>query len=167
GIEPIRLVELLPSFTSRSPIECRLIEVDLSQKPDYEALSYVWGDPSRTIAICVDYCKMEVTENLWSALFRLRLKRKPKVIWADALCIDQQSTDDKRRQVQIMRDVYKTASQVIIWLGEHTDSSEILHCAKELQTDEELAQMNASCEQPSQIAALSHLLQRPWFSRTW
>lgn len=49
----IRILDLLPSPSndSEAPIKCELRTVALASKPDYEALSYVWGSDSKLIDI--------------------------------------------------------------------------------------------------------------------
>jgi hypothetical protein len=43
------------------------------------------------------------------------------MLWIDQLCIDQENNDEKGPQIQLMGDIYRTACEVVIWLGEdHT-----------------------------------------------
>ena len=49
-------------------IVCSLHVVVLDEKPEYEALSYAWGDPNVTEEICVDGVEVDVTLNLEVAL---------------------------------------------------------------------------------------------------
>lgn len=39
------------------------------------------------------------------------------MLWADAICIDQDSLDERKRQVGLMDYIYTRASTVLIWLG--------------------------------------------------
>jgi hypothetical protein len=89
----IRLLELEPGNT-QAQIECRLFKVAVSAEPDYEAISYVWGDPTITETILCNNRAIEVTVSLAHALRRLRSAHRedaPRVLWADAICIDQQN----------------------------------------------------------------------------
>lgn len=47
--DEIRLITLLPSDETSARIECLLSHVSLNSKPDYEALSYAWGDQKEDI----------------------------------------------------------------------------------------------------------------------
>jgi hypothetical protein len=38
--------------------------------------------------------------------------------WTDTVCIDQSNKREKSHQVQLMRDIYACASQVLVWLRE-------------------------------------------------
>jgi len=63
---------------------------------------------------------MQITESLATALASLQSESEDVVIWADAVCINQQDPFEKTEQVQLMRDIYKAAMRVIIWLGPST-----------------------------------------------
>jgi Heterokaryon incompatibility protein (HET) len=95
GLYYIRLVVLEPSRNTDSPIRCRLVQANLSQKPQYEALSYVWGDLSNKVLISLEDADFSITINLWSALSRLRLEHESRVLWVDAICIYSYRTATK------------------------------------------------------------------------
>ncbi|KAI2616258.1 heterokaryon incompatibility protein-domain-containing protein [Hypoxylon sp. NC1633] len=119
----IRLIKLLPCKDPAKPISCEILHVSLSGAPDYEALSYTWGGQ---VADCVMFCRdkrLLVTRNLFLALARLRLPDDPRLIWADAVCIDQKNTTEKTHQVRMMKEIYQTARRVVIWLGEDEGNS--------------------------------------------
>jgi hypothetical protein len=118
----IRLIELFPRVTNTSrqrelAPRCNLIHVSLDDKPDYVALSYTWGDPRDTKIITVGESSVSVTRNLHSALEHLRYDRTVRVIWIDALCINQSDNEEKSWQVQLMREIYQRATFVSIWIG--------------------------------------------------
>jgi hypothetical protein len=118
----IRLIELLPTATNtstrreRTP-RCNLIHASLNDKPNYVALSYTWGDPRDTEKITVDQSLVSVTRNLHSALKHLRYEKTVRIIWIDAICINQSDDEEKSWQVQLMSEIYQRASFVSIWLG--------------------------------------------------
>jgi hypothetical protein len=65
---------------------------------------------------------VKIPSNLYSALKRLRFERVFKRrIWADAVCINQEDMAERSQQVCMMRDIFANASQVPIWLGDHTE----------------------------------------------
>jgi hypothetical protein len=60
-----------------------------------------------------------ITINLYHALNQLfQSGHGYKMIWIDALCINQADTDEKGTQVAMMGEIYSRASGVIVWLGE-------------------------------------------------
>ena len=87
----IRLVTLLPGKWTEDP-KCKLSVVSLEDKPKYEALSYVWGEVSGTTPICLEDHSVLVTGNLHMALRRLRHADQSRVLWIDALCIQQDNS---------------------------------------------------------------------------
>jgi hypothetical protein len=92
--------------------------LSLQHKPDYEALSYVWGPPTPRVEIICDGQPFSVTSNLGSALRGLRKKDEPRTMWIDAICINQNDLDERIHQVAFMGEIYSFAEEVMIWLGE-------------------------------------------------
>ncbi|KAI9779820.1 MAG: hypothetical protein M1839_007133 [Geoglossum umbratile] len=114
----IRLLRVLPGeFFSK--IKCELFKVSLDDKPDYKALSYVWGDSADRENIVVNGHDVAVTVNLGQSLRRLRSHSagQPLTLWADAVCINQENLDELGAQVSIMGRIYSSCSGVCIWLG--------------------------------------------------
>lgn len=70
-----RLLTILPG-SFKDTIECSLEVVDLDEKPDYVALSYVWNPPDLRdvppVEVVCNGVPVEVTPNLGAALRRLR-----------------------------------------------------------------------------------------------
>jgi Heterokaryon incompatibility protein (HET) len=65
--------------------------------------------------------EMLVTQNLKDALRNIRKPKDLVILWADAICINQQDEKEKEVQVQMMRDIYGTARLVTAFLGRGTD----------------------------------------------
>lgn len=90
----------------------------LINSPEYIALSYCWGDASEKKKINIkDWGDVEVTTNLEEALRSVR-NGSPKsiMLWVDALCINQQDTQERSQQVRQMRQIYSRAKEVISWV---------------------------------------------------
>jgi len=113
----IRVLILRPG-PSDDLIHCQLKQVSLSDGYAYETLSYAWGNAFNTSDISLDGMLFSITKNLCCALRYLRHKESPRVIWVDAICINQNDEDEKSEQVQIMGDIYIVAAKVYAWLGE-------------------------------------------------
>ena len=127
GPTSIRVLTLLPSTAFDSPIEVQLAEVDLAGKPDYEALSYAWGDTKNKVGISCHGERLDVTVNCALALQYLRYKYQGRTLWVDAICIDQtkEAEAERNQQVRIMGDVYETAQRVLVWLGPRGATSDL------------------------------------------
>lgn len=117
----IRILSLLPSVDINAPIVCDIRVASLVDEPEYETLSYVWGDERCPGVIQVAGQDRSVTQNLCAALRRLRLKDQPRSLWIDQLCINQWDLTEKAQQVQHMRQIYTSCRQCIVWLGEIPD----------------------------------------------
>jgi hypothetical protein len=96
----IRLLRLQPC-RGEDEINCTLHLGDLDDPAcQYEALSYEWGDPTNvSLFILINGEKIAVRENLWWALWHLRNRTTERVFWADALCINQNSKEERNHQV--------------------------------------------------------------------
>jgi len=116
----VRLLRLLPHQDQNSRIECRLITfslLDQGSSHPYEALSYVWGSEDNKRPIYMgDNDELRVTANLYAALRHLRHCFVERILWVDAICINQADEDEKGQQVQSMAKIYAKASRVIVWL---------------------------------------------------
>jgi Heterokaryon incompatibility protein (HET) len=124
----VRLAFLNPG-ASEEPISCSLAYTSLQGPPGiaYEALSYCWGDPRqrRDISLTVpdpgglsEYI-LSITLSLHSALKSLRPKTGPaRILWIDSICINQANIGERASQVSLMREIYRKAKRVVVWLGE-------------------------------------------------
>lgn len=83
-------------------MQCALLDYQLlSHGHDgtdlYEALSYVWGSTENRRSIWIDQREVNVTSNLHAALLQLRHPVFERVIWVDAVCINQDDADEKEK----------------------------------------------------------------------
>lgn len=177
----IRLLRLLPSMDASEAHQGQLFECSLEDVPEqeftYEALSYAWGDPETSYVIKIDGLDLPVTANLHAALKRLREKRRMRLLWIDALCIDQRNDEEKEHQIQLMYQIYACASCVIVWLGEENDESD--QALEDLRTigkrDKEFEDQHGlgvkkyttSEKNDPIIERIGKLFQRAWFRRIW
>jgi hypothetical protein len=130
--QSIRLIELIALNEAdveggmHMRIRMRVASLGDEDAPKYEALSYCWGDQSCLQPIICDDAVVLVTENLFMALYRVHLEGQNRTLWADALCIDQENLEEKTQQVRMMSEIYSNATQVLVYLGEVEDWSELL-----------------------------------------
>jgi hypothetical protein len=186
----IRLLRLLPSSRKRSEIKCELLEANIAdaEHVPFEALSYTWGDATRTVGISLDSSAFEATANLEVALRALRKPDQPRVLWVDAVCINQKDMREQSEQVRMMWSIYKAAERVVVWLGpEEGDSAAAMvdFADRTTQTRLELAETTKR-ERPENFRGTTwcncnggrfglepprrgfqNLIGRPWFTRVW
>lgn len=112
----IRVIELAPARISRK-LYGRIFDISFDSTGTYNALSYIWGNPQMTRVFETAEGSLSITESLFSALTRLRYQDKPRVVWADGICINQACEEDKVQQVMLMDKIYSKASNTIVDLG--------------------------------------------------
>jgi len=111
----IRLITLQPG-NFNDPIRCTLEVFQLASVPPYEAISYVWGDPTPRNQIRCNERRHLIGDNLYDALRNVRLENEPRIIWVDALCINQANLGERSHQVLLMRNIYSQARKTLICL---------------------------------------------------
>ncbi|TGJ78706.1 hypothetical protein E0Z10_g10058 [Xylaria hypoxylon] len=183
-VKKIRLIEIQsydPNSSQDCDIVCELSTTQLSgEHAKFEALSYTWGSEENLRTIQLDKQEFKVTQNLFKALGTLRLCDKPRILWVDAICIDQSSVSDKNYQVPLMSNIYSRATGVVVWLEDEAPGApaafEVLENSK-IDDDGELlgpdggpaerdnwADPEHGAERLKSLQALCH--QRYW-SRVW
>ncbi|KUI72541.1 Heterokaryon incompatibility protein 6, OR allele [Cytospora mali] len=174
--DAIRLLRLFydPVFTNE--LCCQLIETNLQPEGiPYEALSYTWGSEARPFKITADGSVLRVTENLHTALRHLRLPDEDRLLWIDAICINQDDLQERGHQVNQMRLVYQNAERVLIWLGPsdmkideffRTINASSLRRLEHLPRDFVGATQDKDWYDRCQ-SVFYELEKRPWFRRVW
>lgn len=102
-----------------------LFEKPLDDDAMFIALSYCWGSPQKSRPIIVNESLIWVTESLGSALEHVQEEDRVILLWADALCINQEDDLEKSAQVQQMGSIYSAALFVLAWLGPAADESDL------------------------------------------
>jgi hypothetical protein len=187
----IRLLTLLPGPFG-TDIHCQLHKTDLHRNspPLYEALSYAWGSEEDLVVIQIGKGTLSVRKNLADALQHLRYPDRPRTLWIDAICVNQQDLDERSQQVQRMAGIYIRAQCVVVWLGlEAEDSSWALRTLNRIglmidpdwlddsikSSDEaravgELHWADRNAFMPyknRELNPVHRLLERAWFERLW
>jgi hypothetical protein len=166
-----RLLKLLPYSSFEDDVYCEVFHSSLDNHPPYEALSYVWGNPSNLSEIRCNKAPCLVTKNLAAALRYLRRKDGERTMWVDALCINQRDYIEKTHQVRQMRGVYTGAEQVRVWLGEEHE----LEMQQNLPSTIDRRSFKVrrrdlaspSSEQVVSMCCYDLFLARSWWTRTW
>ncbi|KAH7019610.1 heterokaryon incompatibility protein-domain-containing protein, partial [Ilyonectria destructans] len=157
----------------------------------YEALSYTWGSAEVVDSIKINGQRLGICRNLYVALQHIRLQDQDRIVWVDAICIDQGNTKERGHQVQQMGEIYKQAGGVIFWLGQATyETNIIMDSLRQLQeesyrhackswkrADQRWMDLWAAAQvilrsrhlnlRALQREGLETLLGRSWFKRVW
>ncbi|KAI0437303.1 HET-domain-containing protein [Xylaria telfairii] len=171
--DEIRIISLLPhGGDPDAPIHCRFEHVRLGQRPQYEALSYTWGDQSIQHPIAVDAVggAVDVGQNCLFALRTLRREDEPRRLWIDALCINQTDLKEKAEQIPIIGDVYQSAAQTIILL-QYSGPDRAFHGRGAGPEIQRCWDAGGSGDQPALDEAarqeVFNVENYPWFRRAW
>jgi hypothetical protein len=124
--DSIRILELTRVHQQNTQFCGRLIAIRLDERPDYVALSYVWGkESSDDPMLRVNGHLLQIRASLGEALQELTTRGNPIRLWVDQICINQNNETEKEQQVQLMSRIYVQALRVIGWLGGHDDDSQL------------------------------------------
>ena len=119
--QSIRIFILYPGVED-APVIGSLQFVNIDRAGSYEPVSYAWGDSMRTHSVMCSGAELILTTSLHDALRRFRLPDRPRRLWVDQLCINQDDVHERSQQVQFMNAIYRNASHVLVWLGQDSDA---------------------------------------------
>ena len=213
----LRLVNLLPGhFEDEVEVEILYSEPTpghlVQNNSSYEALSYVWGPEENPAIITIRDKKsrsvvnadtrgqssvsnaeaktLTIRRNLDTALRHMRKSSESRVLWIDALCINQEDVEERSREVGRMGQIYGQSTRVLIWLGPEGDNSALAirslrSFAKDL-TDEFVKDYSSEryrtpgsrtelllaspipwYDEEGPWLAIRKLFYRKWFTRLW
>ena len=198
-----RLLDLLPG-SEESELRCsirNILSLDQVDCPAYEALSYTWKETSyerrllpgvsddidsvqrRLFEVvhpvfCCGRQHLQINTGLRDALVRLRHPTEVRTLWADQICIDQSSHQERSYHIQLMKQIYNRAKRVTVWTGDEDRHSVTAYKLMEaiatrstlLPTPTELFEDEAVTVPPPESTdweSLFRFLGRPVFTRGW
>ncbi|KAK6849440.1 hypothetical protein PG995_013273 [Apiospora arundinis] len=190
--DEFRLLLLKPGSKNEA-LECLLVVCNHRNFVAYEALSYAWGNLADTVELTCNNVPVSVTVNLENALRHLRSPSNIRVLWVDALCIDQSDSAERGVQIRLMKSIFSEARRVLIWLGPSTADTEAAfklinrvvrtyvhrhfwRLENVLLPESSPLAQNYFDFSPSEsftrlskwdLSPLIRLLQLPWFTRLW
>ena len=156
-------------------IQATLVHVPADNPGEFEAISYCWGRPKRSEEILLDGARYSITESALELLIARRSFWNDRIIWIDAICINQDDKVEKSIQLGHMRDIYYLASRVIAFpsgdyrlrliepLLTRCSTSSILNFHH--RTGAMLFEGPESV--PLQLRVLAHCLSSGYFNRAW
>lgn len=180
SVSDIRLVSLL-GMTEDGLISIAIKQYNLQDQMAYTALSYCWGDATVQRPIVINQRMVSIGQNLWDFLEEMTSTRSSASYWIDALCINQNDTDEKNTQVARMGQIYHNAEGIVIWLGRNPYlemSLSLLAAFQNLQNKNEIENHVLSdrrvgaLRDPRFIAtyvpqAMTDLLESTYWQRMW
>jgi hypothetical protein len=136
-----RLLEVQSAEKSNALIKCSLRHARLGgeSKPEYETISYVWGDAQSLDKLEIDGKVYQYPASSVAAIRCMRYLRKyspssvaairrmhdsrigVRVLWIDAICIDQENLAERAQQVGCMGSIYQNSQRNLVYLGRCED----------------------------------------------
>jgi hypothetical protein len=188
--QEIRVIKIHPGLRDDDMIcEIELVSLCDPQRTTYEGLSYVWGDLrntktvrmicSNTVPPNTQQRSVSVTANLYEALHYIRDDCRVRVFWIDAISINQNDVHERSQQVAMMRQIYSSATGVIVWLGlsnpeiqkSMDDARYVLSRYQEAIARSTPHPTTSELHHPMFENGWYHtdsqLFQKNWFSRAW
>lgn len=178
--DSFRLIKILPDLIDNQCISCIISEHSLAEADDvprvryqYRALSYVWGDPSRSKTIYLRdekiacFYRYDIHVNLWQFLAHMwRKKEFECLLWTDRLCINQDDEQEKAHQIPRMGLIYSQAGSAIIWLG--LSAWEEKYFQEHMEWGQSGARTGRMSQRPpEQNLAICSVLDHEYWSRMW
>lgn len=165
----VRLFRLDPGYGSNI-VRGTFVYKSLDDNPSYEALSYVWGNSGFPYKCSIEDNEIGIGLNLYEALIHLRLPASTRMLWVDAICINQSNTEEMSHQLRMMDEVYHHADNVLIWLGTGT-----AHSSYGMQALESFSRGSLSPKSVPWLKGSTHqwrtglleIMDNPYFTRIW
>ncbi|KAI8945568.1 heterokaryon incompatibility protein-domain-containing protein [Xylaria longipes] len=125
------------------------------------------------------FYSQKVRENLLEGLRVFRLADQERTLWVDALCINQEDTDERNQQVGMMGLIFWLAERVLIWLGcdKRRIASKIFNYMERISRDyfhskdPDHRRPRSAAETETLDAhvwsSIGEIYRNPWFERVW
>ena len=181
GLEWIQVVKLWPSTTLAKPPRVDIQHVDRSSIPfsplperlNYDAVSYAWSEYTRNSKIvCNGDSILAITPTVYVMLQWLRHESKPRYLWIDSICLNQDDRQEKEVQIPQMGQIYREARKARVWLGEGAEDTQkvltlltVLGRANDPPDDATIADTFHKLHLGPVMKALKEFLHRKWFHR--
>lgn len=136
------------------------------ESPEYETVSYTWTDENGDDTLCKPvfvgrhWDVLLQTRNCWSVLQYLRPIRGIRLVWVDAICINQDDFVERESQVASMGEIYSQCTRVVIWLGDDL----VTQTSKRARRRYPFEEIQSKVQE---IGYLEEVFRRRYFSRVW
>jgi hypothetical protein len=136
GPDWMRVLVLHPARLPDDPaawcpiLSCSLetVKIAANSEQEHEAFSYIWGPEMPCYEVRCNGKLLRIGANLNEALHRIRDPVETRVLWVDAICINQKDVKEQSAQVQQMHKIYANASKVLVCIGEEVDDKDAEDC---------------------------------------
>lgn len=135
-------------------------QVAMRRNPGWSEKLFVTDDHSR--------CEVAIHPSLLDALKQIRDVKETVLLWVDQLCINWTDEEEAETQLELIPQIFRQASHVMVWLGSgSSDSSTAMKFIPDLLNLDLVDTLVKEDSTPVKWQALINLMQRPYFSRRW
>ncbi|USW57973.1 Putative heterokaryon incompatibility [Septoria linicola] len=101
-------------------VRCSLVHISLDSgdRVPYETVTYVWGSHADRAIIELEGIRVEVPSSSEAVLRRVRSPSDDRMIWIDAICINQHDLVERGQQVNMMSAIFQGGAGNLIHLGD-------------------------------------------------
>lgn len=170
GRDEFRLIYLKSSESEDDPVHLSLETYSHDNCPEYETVSYTWANEKNSSELCKpiyidhNWDVLFQTENCWEMLKFMRPRRGSRMIWVDAICINQGNLSERGAQVEKMGKIYSECLRVVVYLGKgNITAMSPQHHPRRKMLGDDSAQPSFSATENT----LSDVLKSRYFSRVW
>ncbi|KAK1474537.1 hypothetical protein CABS01_15761 [Colletotrichum abscissum] len=176
--EEFRLINFPAAETCDGLVHLDLEVHAFDNCPEYEAVSYTWagedddGALKHPVYVGSHWDILWQTKNCWEMLRFVRPKRALRMLWVDAVCINQANVAERNGQVANMARIYSECVRCVVYLGpdiairpdEDYPRRRRLH---ELEMGLTVPKFPTHSTVPQPMLRLKAILGRKYFSRVW
>ncbi|KIX96363.1 uncharacterized protein Z520_08141 [Fonsecaea multimorphosa CBS 102226] len=169
GDTQIRLLELEPSLEAAANIHAKLRTYAIDSAPAYTAISYKWRSKNPLRAIHLDGMRFFARDNLVDMFRCLRDPHQPRMLWIDAVSIDQSNVQERNSQVEKMGTIYERAETVVAWL-DLRDEDALRKVSQLLSTPRlwQYTDFRKKSEDAQELwGALETVMEHDYWTRSW
>lgn len=173
GKDHFRLLYLSGSRLIDSPIHGDLVEYQQDDCPEYETTSYTWGGEDSDATPCRPayfgdfWDVLFLTRNCWSLLQYLRPEMGTRLVWVDAICINQNNMQERGAQVSSMPQIYRKCMRVVIYIGDHLVRKEEHRFRQKIRHDDITKHGDRGPVDDSGLDIRGSIFQSRYISRLW
>lgn len=173
GKDHFRLLYLSGSHGINSPIHGTLVEYRQDDCPEYETVSYTWGGEDGDATPCKPgyfgefWDVLLLTQNCWSLLQYLRPHMGTRLVWVDAVCINQSNYQERGAQVSSMPRIYGNCMRVVIYPGDHIVHKDEHRFRKRIRSDGKIERDTLFDLTARETEVRDSVLQSRYISRVW
>lgn len=188
-IQEIRVLDVLPGPPQSLDVSATVRHISLQDTPmpQYETVSYCWGDATIRGTMVLDNICIDCPLSSVTALRYLRHADRPRTLWIDALCINQSDIKERSSQVALMAQIFTRTLRTLVWLGEADQrtsgafeqvDAQLALIKAQIRDDEYLEEVfnqhdrgfvptNGDGTVADSVKTAVELFKLPWWTRLW